>query len=82
MVLWSALPSRPFPLQHARCNTRIEAGIRRTESHEQRLELLRASARCLEIDDETKCGVCHTNIGEHAMFVWYPNDVVVHFKVR
>lgn len=33
------------------------------------------------IDSSTKCGVCKIGIGD-AMFVWYPNGIICHFKCR
>ncbi len=59
----------------------IEKQLRRVDMYDQNLERNRVTSRCVEIDVGTACAVCHNSIGE-AMFVWYPNDIVVHFKCQ
>lgn len=67
--------------QSQTCTGQVEMQLRKVDKIEQHLNHSQVVNRKVEINDETKCGVCRDLIGDK-VFVWYPNGTVCHFKCK
>lgn len=63
------------------CSGQIEKNLRQTDLIHQQLSHSKVTGKYQVIDSTSRCAVCKGTIGD-AMFVWYPNNVLCHFKCK
>lgn len=59
----------------------VEKELRKADLMSKEIERGKITTRALNIESGTRCAVCKSPIGD-AMFVWFPNNVVCHFKCK